>query len=232
MNAPRAALLALSGSAVLLAGTVGGALAAAGTSSPGRSCRPAPTPIRPLPCPTRRLSAGRTWLVALHVKIGAAKVETVEIRLAVRRAPVTAASFAYLVGRRFYDYLTFWRIAEGFVIQGGDPVGDGTGGPGYQVVEPPPASLRYTVGTVAMAKAQSEPSGASGSQFFIVTGPYGLQLPPQYALVGSVVRGLDVVERIGRDFPPPAKGTTSGATYDGPPRTAPVLIESATLSSR
>ena len=74
-----------------------------------------------------------------------------------------------LSARGFYNDLTFHRVAAGFVIQGGDPDGDGSGGPGYTVVEPPPRNLNYTLGTVAMAKTGTEPAGASGSQFFIVT---------------------------------------------------------------
>lgn len=113
------------------------------------------------------------------------------------RAFKTANSFAYLAEEGFYDGLTFHRIVPGFVIQGGDPQGDGTGGPGYQIVEKPPADLEYVPGVVAMAKGGADPSGASGSQFFVVTGAGGADLPPDYALVGEVVEGFDVVEKIG-----------------------------------
>lgn len=113
------------------------------------------------------------------------------------RAPITANNFAYLAEEGFYDDLTFHRIVPGFVIQGGDPRGDGTGGPGYTCVEKPPASLQYPPGTVAMAKSGDEPNGASGSQFFVVTGSSS-PLPPQYALVGTVTEGLDVAKEIGR----------------------------------
>src|SRR5690606_9406365 len=88
------------------------------------------------------------------------------------------------------------RVAPNFVIQGGDPRGDGTGGPGYSVDEKPPANLSYTKGVVAMAKSQAEPPGRSGSQFFVVLAP-DVGLPPDYALVGRVSEGFDVVERIG-----------------------------------
>ena len=85
-----------------------------------------------------------------------------------RRA--TGGSFKYLADQGFYDGTTFHRIVPGFVIQGGDPQGDGTGGPGYSVVEPPPQDLVYARGVVAMAKTELEKPGTSGSQFFIVTG--------------------------------------------------------------
>src|ERR671938_355848 len=96
----------------------------------------------------------------------------------------------------FYDGLAFHRIVPDFVIQGGDPAGNGSGGPGYTVVEPPPSSLKYTPGVVAMAKTQAEPAGASGSQFFVVTGSQAQVLTPDYALLGRVTGGMDVVSKI------------------------------------
>jgi cyclophilin family peptidyl-prolyl cis-trans isomerase len=145
---------------------------------------------------------------------------TIAIELDVRHAPRTTSSFAYLVRRGFYDELTFHRVAAGYVIQGGDPNGDGSGGPGYTVVEPPPQDLRYTLGTVAMAKAEADPSGASGSQFFIVTAR-STALPPQYALVGRVVGGFSAVRAIA-DLP-------TDPPQDGAP-TTPVVIAQARLS--
>lgn len=121
---------------------------------------------------------------------------TFEIALDTERAPETANSFAYLAESGFYDGLTFHRIVPEFVIQGGDPNGDGSGGPEYSVVEAPPADLKYTKGVVAMAKTGAEPAGTSGSQFFVVTGA-DVGLPPEYALVGEVSSGIDVVEAIG-----------------------------------
>jgi cyclophilin family peptidyl-prolyl cis-trans isomerase len=120
---------------------------------------------------------------------------TFEIALDTERAPKTANSFAFLAEEGFYDDLTFHRVAPGFVIQGGDPEGTGSGGPGYSVDEKPPANLAYTKGVVAMAKSSAEPPGRSGSQFYVVTAP-DAGLPPEYALVGKVSDGYDVVERI------------------------------------
>jgi cyclophilin family peptidyl-prolyl cis-trans isomerase len=120
---------------------------------------------------------------------------TFEIALDTKRAPKTANSFAFLAEEGFYDDLTFHRVAPGFVIQGGDPEGTGTGGPGYSVDEKPPANLAYTKGVVAMAKSSAEPPGRSGSQFYVVTAP-DAGLPPEYALVGKVSKGYDVVEKI------------------------------------
>jgi cyclophilin family peptidyl-prolyl cis-trans isomerase len=115
-----------------------------------------------------------------------------------------------------YDNTIFHRIVPGFVIQGGDPTGTGSGGPGYSVDEPPPQNLSYTSGIVAMAKSAAEPPGRSGSQFFVVTVP-DAGLTPDYALVGKVSKGFDVVQRIEQ------LGTASGAPK------APVVIQRVTV---
>jgi peptidyl-prolyl cis-trans isomerase B (cyclophilin B) len=120
---------------------------------------------------------------------------TFAISLDVARAPKTASSFAYLARQGVYDETVFHRIVPGFVIQGGDPSGGGAGGPGYFVDEPPPQDLSYIRGVAAMAKSAAEPPGRSGSQFFVVTVP-DAGLTPDYALLGRVTSGFDVVERI------------------------------------
>ncbi len=127
-----------------------------------------------------------------------------EIALDTERAPKTANSFAFLAEEGFYDDLTFHRIVPGFVIQGGDPQGTGTGGPGYSVDEKPPPNLAYTKGIVAMAKSSAEPPGRSGSQFYVVTGA-DVGLPPEYALVGKVTEGFDTVARIDEQGGPEEK---------------------------
>jgi cyclophilin family peptidyl-prolyl cis-trans isomerase len=119
------------------------------------------------------------------------------IALETESSPFTTASFANLVEEELYTKTRFHRIVPGFVIQGGDPLGDGSGGPGYSVVEPPPAGAAYTRGVVAMAKTEADPPGTSGSQFFVVTGA-DAGLPAEYAVLGKVVEGIDVVERIGK----------------------------------
>jgi cyclophilin family peptidyl-prolyl cis-trans isomerase len=120
-----------------------------------------------------------------------------DIELATTEALSIANSFAYLAEEGFYEELTFHRIVPEFVIQGGDPTGTGTGGAGYEVVEAPPKNLKYTIGTVAMAKSGEAPAGSASSQFYVVSGPQGETLPPEYALVGHVTEGLNVVELIG-----------------------------------
>ncbi len=120
----------------------------------------------------------------------------IEIALDVKRAPTTSNSVAFLTREKFYDGTFFHRLVPQFVIQGGDPTGQGSGGSGYQVVEKPPADLKYDEGVVAMAKGPNDPPGASGSQLFIVSGPQGKNLPPEYALLGKVTKGMDVVAKI------------------------------------
>jgi peptidyl-prolyl cis-trans isomerase B (cyclophilin B) len=108
---------------------------------------------------------------------------------------LSAASFVALADSGFYEDTFFHRIAPGFVIQGGDPTGTGTGGPGYTTRDAPPSDAQYPKYTVAMAKAPTDPRGSSGSQFFVMTGDGGL--PPDYAIVGEVTKGRAVVDRIG-----------------------------------
>jgi peptidyl-prolyl cis-trans isomerase B (cyclophilin B) len=139
-----------------------------------------------------KLDSGKTYVAKVSTTKG-----DFEITLDSKQAPVTGGSFKSLADKGFYDKLTFHRIVPGFVIQGGDPNGDGTGGPGYSVVEAPPAGLKYTKGVVAMAKTQSEAPGTSGSQFFVVTAQ-DAQLPPDYALLGKVTSGGSVVDKISR----------------------------------
>ncbi|MBI2951784.1 peptidylprolyl isomerase [bacterium] len=121
---------------------------------------------------------------------------TIVVELYEKDAPQHVANFKKLASQGFYNGLTFHRIVPGFVIQGGDPTGTGTSGPGYTTVDPPPADARYTKGVVAMAKTAAEPPGTAGSQFFVVTAA-DAGLPPEYAMLGKVTAGLDVVEEIG-----------------------------------
>ena len=138
-----------------------------------------------------------------------------------KTSPATAASFASLVQKGFFTGTIFHRIVPGFIIQGGDPTGSGSGGPGYSTVDIPPASTRYTLGVVAMAKTGAEPPGTSGSQFFVVT-TQDAQLPPDYAVLGNVVDGQAVVDKIGQLGDPSSGG-------QGVP-TETVEIEKATLT--
>lgn len=159
-------------------------------------CRPAQQPPRKsveLPKPTKRLSAGKKQVATVKTSCG-----TFTIKLDLKRAPKTTSSFSYLARKRVFDNTFFHRIVADFVIQGGDPIGNGTGDAGYKIVERPPSNLIYDEGVVAMAKGRDEAPGTFGSQFFVVTGGQGEALPAEYALLGKVEDGIDVVEKIGR----------------------------------
>jgi len=130
-------------------------------------------------------------------------------------APVATNNFVSLARQGFYNGTSFHRAAKQFVIQGGDPAGDGSGGPGYSVVGEVPTD-NYPVGALAAAKSGGDPPGSFGSQFFIVTGRNGATLPNDYARFGAVTKGLAVAKRIG------ALAPESG---DGPPKEKVVILE-------
>ena len=106
-------------------------------------------------------------------------------------APITVNNFVFLAAQHYYDGIIFHRIINGFVCQGGDPDGNGRGGPGYKFVDELPKAGKYQIGSLAMANAGPN---TNGSQFFLISGPSGVQLPPAYSLFGQVVKGLDIVE--------------------------------------
>ena len=184
--------------------TVARTATTATTALPPRSakdgCEPVPAPT-PSPNPTRRLSKKKLSTKSSYTAVLQTNCGTIRILLAVRRAPKTTSSFAGLVRNGFYDGLTFHRIAKpagnDYVIQGGDPLGDGNGGPGYSVVEKPGKTTKYARGVVAMAKTATDAPGTSGSQFFIVTAVEA-PLPPEYALLGRVIGGFAAVDRIAK----------------------------------
>jgi cyclophilin family peptidyl-prolyl cis-trans isomerase len=168
--------------------------------------------------PQRRLDPAKVYDVTFTTNCG-----SFTVRLDEKTSPATAASFAALVERGFFDATVFHRIVSGFVIQGGDPTGTGTGGPGYTTRDVPPSSATYTRGVVAMAKTEAEPPGTAGSQFYVVTGADAM-LPPEYALLGRVTRGANVTARTDA-LGDPASGST-GTPLE------PVVIRKASLSER
>ncbi len=140
---------------------------------------------------------------------------TMEFLLDAAGAPQTVNSFVFLARWHYYDGIVLHRIIPGFVLQGGDPTGTGAGGPGYRFNDELPKAGRYEIGSLAMANAGPH---TNGSQFFIISGPDGVRLPPLYALFGKAVKGLDVVSAIDK------VGSPSGA-----PRET-VTIESLTIT--
>jgi len=126
---------------------------------------------------------------------------TMTIALDPVAAPKTVNNFVFLARYHYFDGIFFHRVIPGFVLQGGDPKGTGTGGPGYEFEDELPRPGRYELGSLAMANAGPN---TNGSQFFVISGPSGVRLPPQYSLFGKVVNGLDVVAAVD------ALGTSSG----------------------
>jgi cyclophilin family peptidyl-prolyl cis-trans isomerase len=124
-------------------------------------------------------------------------VGDVEIKLFPKTAPETVNNFVFLARNKFYEGVTFHRVLKGFMIQGGDPEGTGSGGPGYTIPDEFSSAHKFKVGDVAMAKTAAPDSG--GSQFFVVIGPQGEALPPQYSYFGHVTKGLEVVQAIEAD---------------------------------
>lgn len=183
-------------------------------------CKPAekPAPKEATPGkPTEKLDPDKTYTVTFQTNCG-----DIAIQLDVKNNPKTAASFAHLVEEGVYEDTWFHRIVPDFVIQGGDPSGNGTGGVDYSVTEEPTG--KYDIGTVAMAKTGNEPAGTSGSQFYIVIGQQGTTLPPDYAIAGKVVDGDDTTQRIAS-----YAGATGGTGQEAPP-TGAAVIEKATLT--
>jgi peptidyl-prolyl cis-trans isomerase B (cyclophilin B) len=160
--------------------------------------------------PKFELESGQTYELVFTTNCG-----EFTIKLDPKDSPVTGGSIWTLAKDGFFDDLTFHRVAQGFVVQGGDPKGDGTGGPGYQTVEAPPEDAKYTRGVVAMAKTETEEPGTSGSQFFVVTAE-DAQLPADYAILGKVTDGMDTIDKIAA-LPTDPPG-------DGAP-TQPVVIQ-------
>jgi peptidyl-prolyl cis-trans isomerase B (cyclophilin B) len=112
------------------------------------------------------------------------------------KAPITVANFIKLANKGFYNDLTFHRVIKDFMIQGGDPTGDGTGGPGYTIEPETGNGLGHDRGAISMAK-RGDDTRMSGSQFFIVQGSDGAHhLDGQHTVFGKVTEGMDIVDRI------------------------------------
>ena len=155
---------------------------AADGSSPARRKFPSPPPM----C----IDPSKRYTAVMDTSMG-----SITIALDAVAAPRTVNNFVVLARYHYYDGVIFHRIINGFVCQGGDPTGTGRGGPGYRFDDELPKPGRYEVGSLAMANAGPD---TNGSQFFIISGPNGAGLPPQYSLFGKVVRGLEVVDAMQR----------------------------------
>jgi cyclophilin family peptidyl-prolyl cis-trans isomerase len=140
---------------------------------------------------------------------------TMVVALDAIAAPRTVNNFVFLARYHYYDGIGFHRVIPGFMAQGGDPEGTGAGGPGYKFEDELPQAGKYQIGSVAMANAGPD---TNGSQFFVVSGPDGVRLPPLYSLFGQLVSGRDVLAAIDKIGSP-----------SGKPREK-VVIESVTIT--
>jgi cyclophilin family peptidyl-prolyl cis-trans isomerase len=135
------------------------------------------------------IDASKRYTATMETSMG-----TMVIALDAINAPKTVNNFVFLAGYHYYEGVIFHRIINGFVCQGGDPTGTGRGGPGYRF-DDEPVKQRYQIGSLAMANAGPN---TNGSQFFLISGQSGVQLPPQYNHFGQVVKGLEIVDAMQR----------------------------------
>ncbi len=135
--------------------------------------------------PEMGIDTSKRYTATMETSLG-----TIVIALDAINAPITVNSFVFLAAHHYYDGIIFHRIIKDFVCQGGAPTGTGRGGPGYRFQDEP-VKRRYEIGSVAMANAGPN---TNGSQFFLISGPSGVGLPPQYNHFGQIVKGLDVLE--------------------------------------
>ena len=187
------------------------------TSAPAEDAKPAT--FGTTPCPPEEGAAERTASFAAApencLKKGEDYQATVEtdvgtfvIDLDEKNAPVTANNFVFLARHRAYEDVPFHRVMPDFVVQGGDvEKANGTGGPGYEFGDELPEAGQYKLGSVAMANSGAN---TNGSQFFVITGPNGVALPPSYSLFGEVTSGYEeVVKLIEKDGSPEGAPTVT-----------------------
>ena len=161
---------------------------ACGAEAPAKAGKPKPQFAGP---PPMEIDPKATYTATMVTSCG-----TIVIELDPKRAPQTVNSFVFLAAKRYFDGQYFHRLDTSIdVIQGGDPSGTGSAGPGYAIPDELNGKLTYTPGTIAMANAGAN---TGGSQFFIITGPDGTNLDgnPNYTIFGRIVEGLDVAKEI------------------------------------
>lgn len=138
--------------------------------------------------PSYCLEDGASYEAVMETNFG-----TMRFKLFPERAPITVNSFVFLARYHYFDGINFHRIIPGFVVQGGDPTGSGAGGPGYKFRDELPNAGEYQRGSLAMANAGPN---TNGSQFFIISGPSGVSLPPLYSLFGQMSDGETVLSSL------------------------------------
>jgi cyclophilin family peptidyl-prolyl cis-trans isomerase len=180
---------------------------ACGASVPAAASTPKPQ-FDHAPSPGSTLAKNTDYTAILHTSCG-----DITIALDSSAAPKTVASFVFLAEHQFFDGTFFHRVVDSIeVVQGGDPTGTGSGGPGYAIPDELTGSEHYATGTVAMANAGAN---TGGSQFFLITGPGGANLDgnPNYTIFGSIADGLDVAKQINGFMPKSGDGQPTQAVY-------------------
>ena len=200
-NTPKTAKPTTTGSTGTTATTTSTTLASSTANAIAPVCPPATAAGAPKretafkAAPPMCVKAGQIYEATVTTDAG-----TFVMKMPVSASPLAVNNFVFLARYHFYDGVTFHRVIPGFVVQGGDPTGSGSGGPGYSFTgNTPPASCQkksdcYPLGSVAMANS-GKPS-SNGSQFFVVVGPSGEQLAPNYTLFGQVISGMSAVNKI------------------------------------
>lgn len=175
---------------------------------------PTPTPkvAKELAMPEMKIDITKSYTAVLHTTLG-----DITVALNAKDTPKTVNNFVYLARERFYDNTIFHRVIKGFMIQGGDPKGDGTGSPGYRF-DDENLTGEYTRGTIAMANSGAN---TNGSQFFIMHADYAL--PKDYVIFGKVTQGLDVVDKIA------TAEVTTGASGEPSKPVSPVTVTSVDI---
>jgi peptidyl-prolyl cis-trans isomerase B (cyclophilin B) len=169
--------------------------------------------------PPMTVSASKTYTATIETSCG-----TMVATLDVKDSPNTVNEFVYLANKGFYNGLTFHRIVKDFAIQGGDPTGTGSGGPGFEVTDTVPSGFRYTKGVLAMANAGT--AGGAAGQFFIVPADSAASnFQPLYAVLGKVTSGLDTIDKLN------AVKTVANSQGEQSQPAQPVYIDKITVTS-
>lgn len=196
---------------------------ACGAETPPQAGKPKPQFAGP---PPMKIDTKATYTATMVTSCG-----TIVIELDAARAPQTVNSFVFLANERYFDGQYFHRLDTSIdVIQGGDPSGTGSEGPGYAIPDELSGRLSYTPGTIAMANAGPN---SGGSQFFIITGPNGRNLDgnPNYTIFGSIVEGLDVAQKI-QALPIVDPEAAANGDLSGQRPAKAVYIEKVTISKK
>jgi cyclophilin family peptidyl-prolyl cis-trans isomerase len=186
-QSPSAALGTKTGTVTPTAANESGEVAC-GAEAPPQAGKPKPQFAGP---PPMKIDPKATYTATVETSCG-----TIVIELDAKRAPTTVNSFVFLAKEGYFDGQYVHRLDTSIdVVQGGDPTGTGSGGPGYAIPDELKGDESYTPGTLAMANAGAN---TGGSQFFLITGPAGTNLDgnPNYTIFGKVIEGLDVAKRI------------------------------------